>query len=45
MIEVEEKNMYIGGTYRIADEQNPFYGYRDIIRIFCNEGKLEERKH
>ena len=30
MIEVEEKYMYIGGIYRIADEQNPFYGYRDI---------------
>ena len=22
MIEVEEKNMYIGGIYRIADEKN-----------------------
>ena len=44
MIEVEEKNMYVGGIYRIADEENPFYGYRDIIRIFCNEnGYLEHR--
>ena len=37
MIEVEEKNMYVGGIYRIADEENPFYGYRDIIRISRNE--------
>ena len=44
MIEVEEKYMYIGGIYRIADEKNPHYGYRDIIRIFRNEnGYLEHR--
>ena len=28
MIEVEEKNMYVGGIYRIADEKNPYYCYR-----------------
>ena len=37
MIEVEEKNMYIGGIYRIADENNPYYGYSDIIRISLDE--------
>ena len=37
MIEVEEKNMYNGGIYRIADEENPYCGYRDIIRISRNE--------
>ena len=47
MIEVEEKNMYIGGIYRIADEKNPHYGYRDIIRISLNENgfyKITARK-
>lgn len=44
MIEVEEKNMYVGGIYRIADEKNPYYGYRDIIRISLNEnGYFEHR--
>ena len=44
MIDVKEENMYVGGIYRIADEQNPFYGYRDIIRIYRNEnGHYEHR--
>ena len=44
MIEVEEKNMYVGGIYRIADEENPYYGYRDIIRISYNEKGYYEHK-
>ena len=44
MIEVEEKNMYVGGIYRIADEKNPHYSYRDIIRITYNKkGHYEHR--
>ena len=46
MIEVEKKNMYVGGIYRIADEKNPYYGYRDIIRISLNEnGYFEHRRN
>ena len=47
MIEVEQKNMYIGGIYRIADEKNPYYGYSDIIRISLDENgfyKITARK-
>ena len=40
MIEVEEKNMYVGGIYRIADEKNLHYGYQDIIRISRNEKRI-----
>lgn len=44
MIEVEEKNMYVGGIYRIADEENLHYDYRDIIRISFNEKGFYEHK-
>ena len=37
MIEVEKKNMYTGGIYRIADEKNPYYEIDNYEYCFINK--------